>query len=180
MTTPASSSSPKVAATSTATPAWIATYNRNLNLARSAFNSKDFAKAKEEYNKALALANKNGDKQKTTFVNERIAACDQAIEEANQAKAAEQQAAIQTRLEAYNFVGKFKLGTDYFVVQRKSDNRWGVITVAGVEAEAFTYSQISSRLKNNGYALKNDEGWVVFDHSLNKVATNINKLDDYK
>jgi len=97
-------------------------------------------------------------------------------------KAAEEKKRIETqsRLASYNFVGNIKLGSQYMIVQQKSDNRWGIINHDGIAVESFSYSQVSARLKNDCYALKNDRGWVVFDSSLKKVATAIEKLDDYK
>ena len=159
------------------TPAWLTNYNRFINLAQTAAGSKNYVKAKEEYTNALNLANQNRDSEKTAFVTGKIAECDKAIEEATSAA---RQTVAQTRLEAYNFVGNFKLGSTYLIVQRKSDNRWGIITLDGTEAEAFGYTQVSALLKNNNYALKNDEGWVVFDTSLKKMATALENLNDYR
>jgi len=134
-----------------------------------------------EYNKALNLANRNGDRPKTTFVNGQIAECDKALEAAIKAAEEALQKEIQERLALYNLVGNFPLGSDYWIVQRKSDNRWGIIRKDGNEAEVFNYSQASSaRLKNGCAALRNDQGWVVFDASLQKIATGIDKLDDYR
>jgi tetratricopeptide (TPR) repeat protein len=158
-----------------------------LNLAQTAYRGKNYAKAKDEYNKALRLANQNGDRQKASFVTGQIAECNKAIEEAEIAaeeiRLAEEEALqkeIQTRLASYDFVGRFRLGLSYMIVQRKTDQQWGIIKQDGTEAEAFVYSQVSARLKNDCYALKNEQGWSVFDTSLKKVAVNIEILDDYK
>jgi tetratricopeptide (TPR) repeat protein len=183
-TPPKVSDPPKQTTTSPAsTPAvstdWIANYDRYLNLAQAAYNSKNFTKARDEYTKALNLARQNGDNQKVSFVNGQIAQCKIGIEEANKAKEAETQA----RLAFYNFVGKFPLGSAYMVVQSKSDNNWGIVRLDGTQAEAFIYKQsFAAVLRNGCRALKNDNGWVVFDTSLNKVATNISieKLEEYK
>jgi len=51
-----------------------------LNAALSAYSNRDFARAKQEYNRALALANRNGDRQKASFVSGQITECDKAIE----------------------------------------------------------------------------------------------------
>ena len=171
------------AQTTSASPApsaWLSEYDRILNLAQAAWNSKNYVKAKEEYTRALTLANRNGDRQKATFVTGQIAQCNDVIEAANQAAEEERQVAIKARLEAYNFVGVFRLGLSHMIVQRKADNSWGIIKQDGAEAEPFVYSQVSAKLKNDCYALKNDQGWVVFDTSMNKVATNIDNLDAYK
>jgi hypothetical protein len=66
------------------------------------------------------------------------------------------------------------------IVQRKSDKHWGIIHRDGNEVEPFSYTQPSARLKNGYYALKNEQGWVVFNTSLQKVATGLEKLDDYR
>ena len=168
-------------------PAWLAEYDRILNLAQSAYRSKDYAKAITEFNRALTHANRNGDKQKVTFVNGMIAECNKAAEDAGKAleetrKAEEEarQKATSERLATYNFVNNFKLGADFMIVQNKSNNRWGIINNDGTIKEAFEYSQVSTRLKDGYYALKNDKGWVVFDTSINKVATGLEKLDDYR
>jgi len=161
-------------------PAWLANYDRILNLAQAAWRSQNYAKAKEEYTRALTLANQNGDRQKATFVTGQIAECDKVIEATKIAEEEERQAEIQTRLTSYNFVGTFRLGVSHMIVQRKSDNRWGIIRQDGTEAESFIYTQVSQRLRNNYYALKNDQGWVVFDTSLNKIASDIDNLDNYK
>ena len=166
---------PAQAATPAGPPAWLAEYDRILNTAQTAFESREYAKAKEEYGRALNLATRNNDKQKITFATGQIAACDQAIE----AAAAASQKEIQDRLATYNFVGNFRLGAN-MIVQQKSNNRWGIINQEGNVVEEFNYNQVSSRLKNDCYALQNANGWVVFDTSLNKVATNLEKLDDYR
>ena len=169
---------PTTAVTPTA-PAWTAEYDRIVNAAQTAYNSRDYAKAKEEYGRALSLANRNRDRQKEAFVNEKIAECDKAITAAA-ATAAVSQKEIQDRLANYNFVGNFKLGSNHLIVQRKSNNRWGIINMEGVVVEEFNYTQVSTRLKNDFYALKNDNGWVVFDTSLTKIAVNLENTDGYR
>ena len=116
-----------------------------------------------------------------------IAECNKAAEDAGKAleetrKAEEEarQKATSERLATYNFVNNFKLGADFMIVQNKSNNRWGIINNDGTIKETFEYSQVSTRLKDGYYALKNDKGWVVFDTSINKVATGLEKLDDYR
>jgi len=174
-----------VSPTSPASPlststAWITDYNRIVNLAQSAYYERDYEKARSEYNRALSLANRNGDRQKAAFVYEQLAECDRAIEAARTSEAARRQKEMQERLAAYNFVGDFYLGSRYMIVQRKSNNSWGIINQEGNEVEAFNYSQVSVRLINGYYALKNDRGWVVFNASLNKVAANLENLDEYR
>ena len=161
-------------------PAWLTTYNRIIKQAQSAYSKRDYTLAKQEYDKALNLANQNGDRQKVTFVNEKITECNHAIEAANKASEEAHLKEIQERLASYNFVGNFALGTDFLIVQRKADNKWGIIRKDGKEAEAFNYSQVSMRLKNGFFALKNDEGWVVFDTSMKKLKTGLDKLDGYR
>ena len=173
---PPASDSPAV----TSSAAWVAEYDRILNRAQSAYFNNDYVLAKLEYNKALTLANRNGDSQKATFVNGQISECNKAIETANKAAEDVRQKEMQERLASYNLVGNLPLGSDYWIVQRKSDNRWGIIRKDGSVAEAFNYSQVSSRLKNGYFALKNEQGWVVFDTSLRKVADSLEKLDDYR
>ncbi|MDR2231929.1 MAG: serine/threonine protein kinase [Tannerella sp.] len=153
--------------------AWLADYDRILNAAQLAYGNEEYEKAKSEYNRALALANRNRDRSKATFVNGQIALCDKAIEEMRQKE-------IKDRLATYNFVGNFALGPSYWVVQKKSNNLWGIIDREGNEKEAATYNQISARLKNDYYALKNSQGWVVFDTSLNKIASGIQGLEEYQ
>ena len=164
----------------TAPPAWLSEYDRILNAAQSAYGNRDYVRAKQEYNRALTLANRNGDRPKATFVSGQIAECDIAIEAARKVEEERRQKETQERLAAYNYVGNFALGTEYLVVQRKSDNRWGVIRKDGSEAEAFNYLQVSVRLKDGYYALRNEQGWVVFDTRLRKVASGLEKLDDYR
>jgi serine/threonine protein kinase len=167
--------------------AWLTEYNRTLVLAQSAYQGKDFQKAKTEFNKALTLAIRNSDSQKVTFVNGMIAECDKALDEAAKAVEATRkleeenlQKAIKERLAAYNFVGNNLLGPDFMIVQNKSNNRWGIINKDGTVKESFDYNQVSTRLKDGCYALKNDKGWVVFDTSSNKIADGLEKLDDYR
>jgi len=162
-----------------AVPTWINDYNRILDLAQSAYNSKNYVGAKAEYTRALTLANRNGDRQKETFVNEKIIECDKAIAAATEAATINQKE-IQDRLAAYNFVGNFKLGSSHMIVQRKSNNRWGIINMEGVVVEEFNYTQVSTRLKNDYYALKNDNGWVVFNTSLEKIAVNLENTNGYR
>jgi len=158
---------------------WLTEYDRILTIAQSAYNRRDYVRAKEEYNRALNLANRNGDRNKAAFATGQIVACDRAIETARMAEEAKQKE-IRERLATYNFVGNYPLGTRYMIVQNKSNYRWGIINPEGYVAETFNYTQVSSRLRNGYYALKNDRGWVVFDSSLNKVATDRENLDDYK
>ena len=190
-TPPASTTTQSNPATATTTPpattttvpastAWLAEYDRIMNTALSAYGNKEYEKAKTEYNKALRIANQNGDKQKATYVNGQIAECDKAIEAEEKRNVEARRKQIQDRLAAYNFVGNFPLGTNYLIVQRKSNNHWGIIDKNGVEREPFNYTQVSARLKNGYYALKNEQGWVVFDTSKNKVATNRDNLDDFR
>ena len=162
-------------------PAWIVEYDRLLNVAQTAYKRKDYVRARSEYNRALTLANQNADTEKATYVTEQIAACNKSIETERIAEEARQKE-IEERLASYNFVDKFTLGSTYMVVQRKSDNRWGIINREGNEVEPFNYSQGSgsTRLINGYYALKNESGWVVFDESLNKIASGIESLADYR
>ena len=150
-----------------------------MNTAQAAYNNKGYAKAKEEYSRALSLANRNGDRQKATFVNAKIDECDKAIAAATAATTVNQKE-VQDRLATYNFVGNFKLGSNHLIVQRKSNNRWGIINMEGVVVEEFIYTQVSTRLKNDYYALKNDKGWVVFDTSLTKIAVNLENTNQYR
>ena len=178
-TIPTTESSPTTTVTPSP-PSWKVEYDRIVNAAKTAYNSKNYAKAKEEYGRALTLANRNGDRQQATFVNEQIAECDKAIEAAREAAAVSQKE-LQDRLKAsYNFVGIYKLGANHLIVQQKSNNRWGIINMEGVVVEEFNYTQVSTRLKNDSYALKNDQGWVVFDTSVKKIATNLANTDGYR
>jgi serine/threonine protein kinase len=161
-------------------PAWQEEYESILKVAQTAYNSQNYANARTEYNKALTLANRNRDRQRITFVTNQIAACDKALEAAKSTAAATSQEEITKRLAAYNFVGNFALGSSYWIVQKKADNRWGIIDKEGKEVEAATYNQASARLKNGFFALQNAQGWVVFDTSLNKVATGLQGLNDYQ
>ena len=165
---------PATPTTVTASPAaWVAEHDRIMSIAKTAYDRQDYEIAKEEYNKALVLVIQNRDTKRQAAINERIASCNKGIE-------AKKEAAIQERLASYHFVGNFTLGSTYMVVQRKSDNRWGIIDQEGNVVEAITYSQVSARLKNGYYALKNEKGWFVFDDSLKKVASGIDKLDKYQ
>jgi hypothetical protein len=112
-------------------------------------------------------------------VNAKIDECDKAIAAATAATTVNQKE-VQYRLATYNFVGNFKLGSNHLIVQRKSNNRWGIINMEGVVVEEFIYTQVSTRLKNDYYALKNDNGWVVFDTSLKKIAVNLENTNQYR
>ena len=181
---PGATSSTSTSPPSTPSPsAWVADYDRILNTALSAYSNRDFVRAKQEYNRALALANRNGDRQKATFVSGQITECDKAIEAVEVAKRVDEerrQRETQERLATYNFVGTFSLGTEYLIVQRKSNNRYGIIRKDGTEAEPFNYTQVSARLKDGYYALRNEQGWVVFDTRMQKVASNLENLNDYR
>jgi len=156
--------------------AWIAEYDRLINTAKSAFNNRNYTAAKVEYNKALNLAIQNRDNLKQTEISRQINACDEAIRQDEETK----NRAIQQQLASYNFVGTFKLGTNYMVVQQKEgDKRWGIIDNEGNVAEIFNYDQVSERLTNGFFALKNDRGWTVFDASLNKEASGLENLNEY-
>ena len=170
VTTPATPATP---------PAWTVEYNRIIALAQTALNSQNFETAKEEYNKALEIATKNRDRKKQADIKDLITACDEAAKRKAEDDAAKLKAR-QERLASYNFVGNFQLGSSYMIVQRKSDMRWGIIDKDGNEVEAAIYTDMAARLKNGNCALKNAQGWVVFDASLNKVATGLNNLDAYK
>ena len=174
----------------TSSTAWIAEYERYTDVAKAAFDRRDYTKAKTEYSKALTLVNRIGDRQKITYVTGQIAACDKALEAAKSAAptpattpstpAASAPGDAGKRLEAYNFVGSFMLGTNYMVVQNKENNLWGIIDRAGNEVEAAVYIQVSERLKDGNYALRNSQGWIVFDKSLKKIATGLQALTDYQ
>jgi len=181
----AKAAEPAPAPAATATPAtppppWIAEYDRIVRGAQAAYASKDYAKAKTEYTKALNIATQNNDQKKISFVNQKIADCNKVAEAPKASEKPVSQEEVDKRLAAYNFVGNFALGSSYMVVQRKSDNRWGIIDKQGNEVEPATYNQVSVRLKNGYYALKNDKGWVVFDTSLKKVATGLSGLTEYQ
>jgi len=133
----------KAKETEQAATAWIADYDRILNVAQTAYSNRDYERAKTEYNRALTLANRYRDSSKASFVKGQIAECDKALEEVRQKE-------IQERLAMYNFVGNFALGSNYFVVQKKSTNLWGIIDKDGNEMVATSYNQVSARLKN-GY-----------------------------
>ena len=169
---------PTTAATS-APPTWIAEYDRTVNAAQTAYNRKDYVQAKEEFSRALNLATRNRDRQKEMFVNGKISEIDKAIE-VEKATHETNQKEMQAKLAAYNFVGQFKLGSNHLIVQRKSNNRWGIITTEGVVVEEFNYTQVSPPLKDNCYALLNDKGWVVFDTSLKKIASNLENTNGYR
>ena len=157
-------------------PTWIAEYDRITGVAQAAYNRQRYETAKAEYTKALTLAVQYGDRAKQTAANRQITECNNAIEAEKEAV----EKARQDRLALYNFIGRFPLGPACMVVQKKSDKRWGIIDREGNEVEAANYDQVSARLKNGYYALKNDRGWVVFDTSLKKVATGLEKLDEYQ
>ena len=159
---------------------WQSEYDRLVNTASAAFSSRDYVRARTEYNRALSLANQNGDIEKATYVTGQIAACNRAIEAARRAEEEAKRQEIQNRLASYNFVGNFPLGSRYMIAQIKTTNRWGIINQEGSIVEPFNYTQVSSLLKNGYYALKNERGWVVFDTSLNKVATERENLDEYR
>jgi len=84
------------------------------------------------------------------------------------------------RLEDYNFVGKNTLGS-YWIVQKKvSPYQWGIIDKEGNVKVSFTYDQVSMQLKNNYYALRNAQGWDVYNASLSKIASGIADLKEYQ
>ena len=106
------------------------------------------------------------------------AAKKQAADDAAKKQAAEE--ARQQRLNNYELYGK-NLGQNYMVVQRKSDNRWGIIDTDGNVRVAFNYRQASGRLQNGYFALLNDQnGWDVFNASLVKIESNISDLSTYR
>ncbi len=168
-------------------PAWIADYDRMVRSAKSSYDKRDFQTAKAGYEKALSIAVKNADRKRQTAVKELIGICEmeiitltaQAEVQKTKQEAEEKERKKQERLASYDFVGKLMLGASYMVVQRKSDYRWGIIDSEGYEVEPAIYSQVSGRLKNGYYALKNEKGWVVFDTSLKKVATGLERLTGY-
>jgi len=179
--TTTSPTTPTTETPSTPTPPdWLTDYNRIFQSALNAYRGGNYKLAKSEYQKALNLAKQNGDGEKEKFVNREIAECNKAIEAAAKAEEEALQQQIQERLANYNFAGNFALGSEYWIVQRKSDNRWGIIKKDGNEVETCNYSQVSARLKNGYYALKNELGWVVFDTSLHKVAEGLVDLNDYR
>jgi len=167
-------------------PAWIAEYDKIMKTAKTSFDNKDFQTATAAYSQALALAVKNVDKKRQATVKGQIEACEKEIKAEEEAKNAVKQEAEEKenkkkeRLASYDFVGKLMLGASYMVVQRKSDYRWGIIDGEGHEVEPATYSQVSARLKNGFYALKNERGWTVFDTSLKKVASDLERLTGYQ
>jgi len=165
---------------STPPPTWFAEFDRIVNLAQTAYNRKNYTRSKEEYNRALNLANRNGDAQKASLVLNMIAECDSMLFAEKAAVEETRKNTIEDRLSSYNFVNIFPLGSSFMVVQRKADNRWGIINKEGYEVEEFIYSQISERLKNGYYALKNEQGWVVFDNSLNKVASGVESVREFR
>ena len=159
---------------------WIAEYDRILSLALSSFRKNDYVKARSEYVNALNIANQNGDKQKISYINGRISACDKAIEEVEKAEEEARQKIIQERFELYNLVGSVSLGSDYLILRNKSNNRWGIITKEGVQKEEFNYSQVSQPLRDGCFGLKNDQGWEIFDVSATKIDEKLENLDDYQ
>ena len=149
-----------------------AQYNRHISMGQMAFESQKYQEAMDEYLNAQALAGKLRDAGKRTEVNNLINACTAAMEE-------KEEQDTQERLALYNFVGSYPLGSAYMVVQRKADNLWGIIDRRGNVVEAPTYTQANPRLKNGNQALRNAQGWTIFDPSLNKIATGLDRLDDY-
>ena len=161
-------------------PEWIAEYDRLLTLAQSSFRKKDYVKARSEYVNALNIANQNRDRQKVSYVNGRINACDKEIVEIEKAEEEARQKVIQERFELYNLVGSVTLGSDYLILRKKSNNRWGIITKEGVQKVEFNYSQVSTQLRDGCFGLKNDQGWEVFDVSATKIDEKLENLDDYQ
>lgn len=173
---------------------WIADYERYLNLALSAFQSQDYEKAKNIYNQALNIANQNGDEARTNLARRKVTECYGKIQEQEQEQVLERQRQIdeqirlneagkkasEERLTAYNFVGTYTLGSNYYVVQRKSDYQWGIIDRDGNVKVSFIYDQKSDRLYNGYYALANKQGWDVFNTSSAKVDSELRNLDNYK
>ena len=86
----------------------------------------------------------------------------------------------EERLKKYEDYEK-KLGLHFKVVQRKSDNKWGIIDNDGFEKIKFEYKQASVILKDGCYGLFNEQNlWDVFDPMLTKIASGINDLDEYR
>ena len=80
----------------------------------------------------------------------------------------------------YNLFGK-NLGTSYMVVQRKSDEKWGVIDIQGIEKAPFIYEESSELLKNGYYALMDKhKKWHVFNTSATRIATSIENLNNFQ
>lgn len=86
----------------------------------------------------------------------------------------------EKRLSNYTQFNK-NLGTNYMVVQRKSDRMFGIIDKCGYEKVDFIYAEASRSLKNGCFGLLNKQNkWDVFNASLTKIATSIDNLDNYR
>jgi len=152
--------------------AWIAEYERLIDRAVIYISVHNYTQARVQYTQAMELAKQNDDSQKVAYLNMQIAECTRQINVTNQKQ-------IADRLAQYQFSnGTFPLG-NFMVVQRHSDNKWGIIDKSGVEKEPFIYLQ-SAVLKEGRYALRNEQGWTVFDASLKKLATNEANLDAFQ
>jgi serine/threonine protein kinase len=183
-------------AANTPDTSWITDYDQYVSRAKSAYNRGNYDTALREYKRALTLVRQKGDNGRESIITAGITECNREInaqqerrrqEEANRQAALEEQRkkegdlfARDNRLQAYNFVGDFILGNGYMVVQQKFNNHWGIIDKDGFVKESFNYTQISERLKYGFYALRNDQGWVVFGNSANKLADNLDNLDNYR
>ncbi|MDR2585984.1 MAG: protein kinase [Prevotellaceae bacterium] len=88
--------------------------------------------------------------------------------------------AKQLRLNRYQQYDK-NLGSDYMVVQKVADKKWGIIDREGYEHIVFSYKQASSLLRNGCYGLLNEQNeWDVFDSSLVEIASKVSDLSSYR
>jgi len=180
------------------TQAWLTQYDQQIRTAETAYKSQNYEKARTSYNAALNLLIQNKDTSgKEKEVRTKIDDCLKAIN-AQKAKeqrakdsldrvraeaAAKQQAeaaARQQRLDKYQQYNK-NLGSNYMVVQRIADNKWGIIDKEGNERVPFNYKQASSALKNGCFGLLNEQNlWDVFNASLTKIASGVSDLSNYR
>jgi len=158
---------------------WVTVYDKYINIAQSAFKRQDYEKAIQNYNTALSIAEQNNDVGRINSVRSKITEWTNKINAKQTPDASVNKQGGEERLQAYNFVGIYTLGSNYMVVQRKTDYKWGIIDRSGNVKIPFIYDQISSPLRNGYYALLyNIHGWDVFNSSLDKIASGVD-LDNY-
>ena len=171
---------------------WKASYEEHLTNGDGYYRNQNYKSAIEEYNQALRQipSNAANASELKTNINSKITDCANKMKEKEeqekrererraQAEKEKEEKARQERLDKYLQVGK-NLGSN-MVVQRKSDNKWGIVDKDGNEKVGFNYKQASVRLRDGYFALLNEQNkWDVFNPSLAKIASAIDNLNDYQ
>jgi formylglycine-generating enzyme required for sulfatase activity len=122
-------------------PSWIAEYDEWISRAQTGFNNRDYAAAKQAYNKALQLIPATDTQNRKSQVNSKIAECDRMLESERKAKAEAQE---KQKSEAATATPK--------PTENKPDNSLGIQMVF-VKGGTFTMGCTSEQ----GSGCSNDE-----------------------